>query len=39
MNLLPSLSSIVKGFLESKLKLIIKERDEKREEYLKTDLE
>jgi len=39
MNLLPSLSSIVKGFLESKLKVIIEERDEKRDEYLKTDLE
>jgi len=39
MNLLPSLSSIVKGFLESKLKVIIQERDGKRDEYLKTDLE
>ena len=39
MNLLPSLSSIIKGFLESKLKVIIQERDEKRDEYLKTDLE
>ena len=29
-NLLPSLSSIVKGFLESKLKVIIQERDKKR---------
>ena len=28
MNLLPSLSSIVKGFLESKLKVIIDEREE-----------
>jgi hypothetical protein len=32
MNLLPSISSIVKGFLESKLKEIIQERDEKRDE-------
>ena len=39
MNLLPSLSSIIKGFLESKLKVIIQERDEKRDEYLTTDLE
>lgn len=39
MNLLPSLSSIVKGFLESKIKVIIQERDEKRDEYLKTELE
>jgi len=39
MNLLPSISSIVKGFLESKLKVIIEEREEKRDEYLKTDLE
>jgi hypothetical protein len=39
MNLLPSLSSIVKGFLESELKVIISERDKKRDEYLKTDLE
>ena len=39
MNLLPSLSSIVKGFLESKLKVLIQERDEKRYELLKTDLE
>ena len=31
MNLLPSLSSIVKGFFESKLKVIISERDEKRD--------
>ena len=29
MNLLPSISSIVKGFLESKLKVIIQEREEK----------
>jgi hypothetical protein len=28
MQLLPSLSSIVKGFLESKLKVIIEERDQ-----------
>ena len=27
LNLLPSLSSIVKGFLESKLKVIIEKRD------------
>ena len=39
MNLLPSISSIVKGFLESKLKVIIQEREEKRDEYLKTELE
>lgn len=39
MNLLPSISSIVKGFLESKLKVIIEEREEIRNEYLKTDLE
>ena len=39
MSLLPSLSSIFKGFLESKLKVIIQERDIKREEYLKTKLE
>ncbi len=39
MNLLPSLSSIVKGYLESKLKVIIKERDEKREEYLNIEIE
>ena len=32
MNLLPSISSIVKGFLEKKLKLIIQERDEKKDE-------
>ncbi len=32
MNLLPSISSIVKDYLESKLKEIIKERDEKRGE-------
>jgi len=31
MKLLPSLSSIVKGFLESELKELIKERDEKKE--------
>ena len=31
MKLLPSLSSIIKGFLESKLKELIKERDDKRE--------
>ena len=30
MNLLPSLSSIVKGFLESKLELIIDKREEMR---------
>ena len=28
MQLLPSLSSIIKGFLESKLKVIIEERDQ-----------
>ena len=39
MNLLPSLSSIIKGFLESKLKGIIQERDGKKDEYLITDLE
>ncbi len=39
MNLLPSISSIVKGFLESKLKVIIQKRDEKRDELLKTKLE
>ena len=32
MNLLPSISSITKGYLESKLKVIIQERDEKRDE-------
>ncbi len=32
MNLLPSISSIVKGFLESKLKVFIQKRDEKRDE-------
>ena len=31
MKLLPSLSSIVKGFLESKLKKLEKDRDEKKE--------
>ena len=31
MKLLPSLSSIVKGFLESKLNVLIQERDEKKE--------
>ena len=39
MNLLPSLSSIVKGLLESKLKEIIQQKDKKRDEYLKTKLE
>ena len=39
MNLLPSLSSLLKGFLESKLKVIMKERNEKRDEYLKIDIE
>jgi len=39
MNLLPSLSSIVRGFLESKLEVIIKKRDEKKDELLKTDVE
>ncbi len=39
MNLLPSLSSIVKGFLESKLKVIIEQRKLKRDEYLKTEIE
>ena len=28
LNLLPALSNIVKGFLESKLKVIIEERDQ-----------
>ena len=36
MNLLPSLSNIVKGFLESELNVFIQEREEKRNEYLKT---
>ena len=36
MNLLPALSTLTKGYLESKLKVIIQERDEKRDEYLKT---
>jgi hypothetical protein len=31
MKLLPSLSSIVKGFLESKLKKLEQDRDEKKE--------
>jgi hypothetical protein len=39
MNLLPSISSIVKGFLESKLKVIIQKRDEKKDQYLNTKLE
>ena len=36
MNLLPSISSIVKDYLESKLKVIIQKRDEKRDEHLNT---
>jgi len=32
MKLLPSISSITKGYLESKLKVIIQERDEKKDE-------
>ena len=39
MNLLPSLSSIVKGFLESKLKVIIEKRDQITDELLNTELE
>ena len=39
MGLLPSLSSIVKGFLESKLKVIIQKRDDKRDELLKTGVD
>ena len=39
MNLLPSLSSIVKGFLESKLKVIIQERDKIKDDLLKPELE
>jgi hypothetical protein len=39
MSLLPSISSIVKGFLESKLKVIIQKRDEKKDQYLNTKLE
>ena len=39
MNLLPSISSIVKGFLESKLKVIIQKRDEKKDQYLNTKFE
>ena len=39
MNLLPSISAITKGYLESKLKVIIQERDKKRDEYLNTKLE
>ena len=34
MKLLPSISSITKGYLESKLKVIIQKRDEKRDEHL-----
>ncbi len=36
MNLLPSISAITKGYLESKLKVIIQKRDEKRDEHLNT---
>ena len=32
MNLLPSISYIVKGFLESKLNMIFQKRDEKSDE-------
>ena len=39
MKLLPSLSSIVKGFLESKLNVLIQERDEKKELLLKARTE
>ena len=39
MNLLPSLSSIVKGFLESNLKVIIEKRDQITDELLNTELE
>ena len=39
LNLLPSLSSIVKGFLESKLKVIIEKRDQITDELLNTELE
>ncbi len=36
MNLLPSISSITKGYLESKLEVIIQERDKKRDEHMNT---
>ena len=32
------MSSIIKGFLESKLRVLIENLDEKRDEYLKTEL-
>jgi hypothetical protein len=39
MNLLPSLSSIIKCFLENKIEVIIQERNLKKDEYLKTEHE
>ena len=39
MSLLPSLSSIIKGFLDSKLNEIIDKRDKIRDDLLKTKLE
>ncbi len=39
MNLLPSISAIIKDYLENRLKVIIQERDVKRDEYLKTKVE
>ena len=39
MSLLPSISAIIRGFLDNKLKEIIQERDKIKDDLLKPELE